>query len=315
MSAAAYYYAFDSQELPALDSDQEWSMTVRAQPLALLNLRESCRLQALRLHEKAQRRQQPVMLHLSGGDDSMVMALSFVQQNLPIQAVTREYRIGNVVTNREDVDTAIEFCAKHGIDHSVDVYEDFDHTWSNTSHEHLRDMTVLGARLGALHYAGFFNVLGTAPFISSRGDEWSMMALFSVEGQYSHSFFNCPSIFWRLLTDPALETLVPALPVLNKQIKHYHAGVFSEVMVYETIAKACILHRAFPELKQFVRVKSTGFDNHLQDYPPTASNLRYLTVLRQKAFRVSLRTLLENRFQTQRYCFQNNELMKRVVPC
>lgn len=81
------------------------------------HLREEC---VARASEISQSTTEPISVHLSGGYDSEILALSFLEAQVPFQAVSFTYSSGN----DHDLAWAREFCVRQNVPHREIPFDD-----------------------------------------------------------------------------------------------------------------------------------------------------------------------------------------------
>ncbi len=224
----------------------------------------------------------------------MVMALSLMEVGCPFTTTTRIYKSHGCVMNNDDVLASTRFVEKWNLPHSFHVIENMDEIWRTGPHHNLRDLSVLSVRLGHLEHPNMFNIMATAPFIASSDHKWKLVTSFSIEGTMMHSFFlDNPELMMALLNDPAFDAVAPAMDVLNilvEQATRANGRPVADLYLYEKVVKAMILHRAWPELSEYPRVKNTGFEVRPPEFDntPSPQNQLYIDAMWRKAMRIPL---------------------------
>ena len=231
-----------------------------------LSVREANRRAALKIQENAQGK--PIYLLLSGGSDSEVAALSFIDAGVPFTAAILKYKVysDNKVLNQEESRYADELCEKYSIPKKEFIMH--PETYWNT--QEYRDIATLSQTRSpqlactmwlAKQLDGFV-VLGQGePLIYRQFGQWWFREREIIVSWYKYWMFAgiegvpgfhqyTPEQMLAYLTDPMTIELVndntPASsssPVSNADIKH------------------TLYQKHYPESDLGTRKKYTGFEN------------------------------------------------------
>lgn len=128
-------YDYSYENLPDTSIYQRFRIKYRPVGRALGSWRDEVIETAGRIHAAAEGR--PLLLGLSGGIDSEVMARGFLEANIPFQGLSLRYTDDLGGLNDHDIKHAEEFCREHEIPHEI-INLDFKRFFLDRGEEYIQ---------------------------------------------------------------------------------------------------------------------------------------------------------------------------------
>lgn len=229
----------------------------------LLTWRQECVETARRIKRAVG--SQPLLLGLSGGIDSEVMARSFLEAQIDFQALSLRYTDGLGAFNAHDIKHAQEFCAKNKIEHkivNVDMDMFFDHKCEEYIQQGYRSVNVFrfsqliiletAAKQGSVAVMAGGEQLYAAKdgvvYLRSSPDFSVPIQWCYDQDQIHFPYFyrQNPEVFAAYMKDPLVDVLLSNPIYYANPVPHH------------SLEKMLVYHAHFPDMER--RKKFNGFE-------------------------------------------------------